>query len=238
MLLEAFEEYINKFDLDNLKIKMKHEHSYVVMKISIQCAKKLGFTDEEVELAKIIGLLHDIGRFKQLENFNSFNDTNMDHGDYGADILIKDKFIRKFVSDNKNDSIIYHAIKNHNKEFVEKGLDDYTLKFCHLIRDADKLGILYDLGKTKKLKYDSIDEKLSEDVMNAFINRTLVTKNDRKRNNDFIACFMAFIFDINYDIFIEEMEEYISLYFETLKYKSYFDKPYELIKKYVKERIG
>ena len=45
-----------------------------------------------IELASLIGLLHDIARFEQYTKYKTFNDLeSFDHGDYGVEILKKDK---------------------------------------------------------------------------------------------------------------------------------------------------
>ena len=41
---------------------------------------------EDVELAELIGLLHDIGR-EQIRRFHSFEPGTMDHAVFGAELL-------------------------------------------------------------------------------------------------------------------------------------------------------
>ena len=65
-MLKAEKEFIlysQKFDLKNENIKMKQLHSIRVMKICEKIAKEINLNKEEINLAKLIGLLHDIGRF-------------------------------------------------------------------------------------------------------------------------------------------------------------------------------
>ena len=88
---EAFDKYTNNYDMTNKNIRLKYEHSYAVMDLMGELAFRLNLDKEKIELAKIIGLLHDIGRFEQLKEYNSFSDDNIDHGDYGADYLNKEK---------------------------------------------------------------------------------------------------------------------------------------------------
>lgn len=65
---EVFERFIADYDLSNSDIKLKYNHSYRVADLQVKYAKLLGFNKEDIEIAKIIGLLHDIGRFEQLKN--------------------------------------------------------------------------------------------------------------------------------------------------------------------------
>ena len=49
---------------------------------------KLDLTQEEVEIASLIGLLHDIARFEQYTQYGTFKDLqSIDHGNLGAEIL-------------------------------------------------------------------------------------------------------------------------------------------------------
>ena len=55
------------------------------MKNSEYLSNKLNLSKTDKELAKIIGLYHDIGRFEQDKRYDSFNDKKtFDHGDYGV----------------------------------------------------------------------------------------------------------------------------------------------------------
>ena len=58
---QEFIVYTEKYDLQNENIKRKQEHSLRVMQISEKLAKMLGLSKEEIQLATLIGLLHDIG---------------------------------------------------------------------------------------------------------------------------------------------------------------------------------
>lgn len=69
---EEFEKYVLKFDLQNENIKMKKDHSYRVEKESYNIAKSLELNEEQVQIAKLVGLLHDIGRFEQITQYSTF----------------------------------------------------------------------------------------------------------------------------------------------------------------------
>ena len=71
-------------------------------------------TEEVGELARIIALLHDIGRFEQLKRFDSFELTTMDHAAYGVQVLFEEGMIRQFVPEDTWDDIIRTAIARHS----------------------------------------------------------------------------------------------------------------------------
>lgn len=142
---EEFLKYTNKFDINEEAIKRKIEHSLRVMEISKKLAKQIGLSEEDVNLATLIGLLHDIARFEQYTLFKTYNDLNsIDHGDFGVAILKEKNYIRKYIKEDQYDDIIFKAVKNHNKYKIEKELTEKELLFIKIIRDADKLDIYYE----------------------------------------------------------------------------------------------
>jgi len=117
-----FLKYTENYDLENDNIKRKQQHSLRVMQISTQIAKGLKLSEEEINLATLIGLLHDIARFEQYTQYKTYRDVDsIDHGDYGVQILEKD--MRKYIETDQYDEIIKKAIKNHNKYQIEEGLN-------------------------------------------------------------------------------------------------------------------
>ena len=129
-----FDNYAKKYDMTDETINRKYYHTYRVMNIAGEIAKSIKLDSEEINLAMLTGLLHDIARFEQYTQFHTFSDAkSFDHGDYGAEILKKDFFIRKFVEDNQYDNIIIKAVKNHNKFKIEEGLTEKNFYFLKLL---------------------------------------------------------------------------------------------------------
>ncbi len=56
---------LEKENIEDGKIKLKIKHTYEVNK-SEYISKGLGLNQENIELAKLIALLHDIGRYKKM----------------------------------------------------------------------------------------------------------------------------------------------------------------------------
>ncbi len=139
---EVFERYLQHFDLTNPDIKKKQIHTYQVAENCLEIAKSLGLSEQDQILAYQIGILHDIGRFHQLELTNSYDDQVFDHADYGAQLLFDQGLISTFPVRVGNYEVVRKAIVNHNKYEIEDGLEERTKLFCKLIRDADKIDIL------------------------------------------------------------------------------------------------
>ena len=221
---QQFLKYTQKFDLNEEHIKRKQQHSLRVMQKSKRIAELLKLTQEEIELATLIGLLHDIARFEQYTKFETFNDLlSIDHADYGVEILNKD--IRKYIKKDKYDEIIKKAIKNHNKYVIEEGLTERELLFAKIIRDADKLDILYEAvdmfwkDTEKEIEETTIYENVYEQFME---NKTVKTEKRKEKDNvNKVISTVALIFDINFKESFEiiKKEDYINKILNRFDFK-------------------
>ena len=86
---QVFRDYVDTFDWSNENIRLKYFHTIEVANISYEVAKRLNLSSEERDLAKLIGYLHDIGRFIQVSKTNTFKDKTMDHATEGVKILFE-----------------------------------------------------------------------------------------------------------------------------------------------------
>ncbi|MBO7079956.1 MAG: HD domain-containing protein, partial [Bacilli bacterium] len=162
--IDKFIEYTNNYLKYGDMIKLKINHTLRVVDLCERIAKSLNLTEEEIYISKIIGLLHDIGRFEQWKQYNTFRDqSSVDHGDYGVEILKKDNFIRKFIKDDSYDDIILKSIKYHNKLYLPNDFDEKTETFAKLIRDADKIDVLY-LFASKEFERDFDVDKINQNI--------------------------------------------------------------------------
>ncbi len=116
----AFEVYLDEYDRADDKIHLKIVHTYGVVDAAEDIARRMGLGEEDVQLAKVIGLLHDIGRFEQIKRFDSFEPGTMEHAAYGAQLLFgPEKMIRRFVKDDRFDSLICTAIASDRVSKVD-----------------------------------------------------------------------------------------------------------------------
>ena len=97
---QEFKKYISNYDINEPRINIKVIHMYHVAENARNIAKTIGLSEEEQDLAEIIGLLHDIGRFEQVRLYHTFSDKiSINHAQKGVEILFEDKLIKKFVQD-------------------------------------------------------------------------------------------------------------------------------------------
>jgi hypothetical protein len=89
-----FSHYRDSFFTDDIEfdknILLKKEHSLLVYQESRKLAETENFSPRIAALIEIASLFHDIGRFEQILEFNTFVDCkSIDHGDLGSEVLTK-----------------------------------------------------------------------------------------------------------------------------------------------------
>ena len=102
---EALENYLDGYERENDKVKLKIIHTYGVVECSRKIAEGLKLSEEDCKLAQIIGLLHDIGRFEQLKCYDSFEPETMNHAAYGVKILFEERIITMSGNSHFDNSI-------------------------------------------------------------------------------------------------------------------------------------
>ncbi len=203
--LHAFQAYVKNYDANDGKVRLKIVHTMKVAELSEMIARGIGLDEENVQLAKVIGLLHDIGRFEQLRRFHDFRDyLTVDHAQLGVEILKENHLIRSFVEDEKYDDTIFQAISNHNKYAITDGLDKNTLMHAKIIRDADKTDIFRvhiedPVDDFLFIKEDEIKQsKISKKIEKQFYEGHCIVSGGRKSAADVYVMRLAFIYDVNY----------------------------------------
>lgn len=191
-VINAFAEYVRNYDLSDEKIKLKIDHTYRVAGLCQRIAESLGLSEPDVDIAWLLGMLHDIGRFEQIRRFGTFNDVqSVDHAEFGADLLFKEGLIRKFAEGyyeecelaepenqedeqiiknnehhNKDTGLLEMAIRQHNKYRVKEDLTERQRMFCDILRDADKVDIFkVNADIPMEIIYDVTTEELKNGVI-------------------------------------------------------------------------
>ena len=191
-VINAFAEYVRNYDPSDEKIKLKIDHTYRVAGLCQRIAESLGLSEPDVDIAWLLGMLHDIGRFEQIRRFGTFNDVqSVDHAEFGADLLFKEGLIRKFAEGyyeecelarsgneeaeqiiknnehhNKDTGLLEMAIRQHNKYRVKEDLTERQRMFCDILRDADKVDIFkVNADIPMEIIYDVTTEELNNGII-------------------------------------------------------------------------
>lgn len=221
---KVFNEYAKTFDLGNQNIKRKFVHSYNVAKYAEIIGNNIFDNQDDVYICFVIGLLHDISRFKQWTLYGSHKDTKeYNHPDKSVEILFNENMIEKFPVDKKYYDIIKFAIANHGALKIDETQKDPTvLKFAKMIRDADKLDLLrQSMNQGQPIFANEFSsDKMSEKVLETFYKKQCVNKADCNSVADRAIMQTAMSFDINFDI---SKKIYLENKFFMASYTNYKD---------------
>ncbi len=243
-LMKYFEEYIKKFDMNNIMVKTKYFHSIRMMALAEELATNLNiFTEEEIVVCKLIALFHEIGGFETTNNYNLEN-SEEDYSMRSIEILFDEGLIRKITPDTKYDNIIKVAIYCHNKNGLPKNIDDKMTAYCNVIKDVHKIDTFKMVLNSPYLD-NRIDEFPSQMAYSDFKIFRRVEQKVAENNADNILVVLSNLFDINYSysyVMIAN-ENYItklidSLVFTDNKIESFFKQIESVLNNYLKRKIG
>lgn len=171
-VINAFAEYVRNYDPSDEKIKLKIDHTYRVAGLCQSIAKSLNLSEADVDIAWLLGMLHDIGRFEQIRRFGTFSDADsVDHAEFGADLLFKEGLIRKFAegyyekcelvgAGNEEAGQAYSRQKDCQKDYKED-CDEDKLNSEQVKCNEGKLAGLLELAIRQHNKY-RVKEGLTE----------------------------------------------------------------------------
>lgn len=238
-MYREFEEYIfNNYDIKLLGINRKYYHSKRVAILSKKIAENLNLSLHDVKLATTIGLLHDIARFFEYDLFGKFNSQHFDHGKYGVKLLKEDDYIKKYNVSEEDLDDLYAAIYYHNKYAISRKYKNN--KFCKIIRDADKIDIIYLVSIHQNIITTPIDSyTVSPKVYKDFNKGKCIKEKDIKTKGDKILNILSFIYDINYTYSLKVIKEnnYIEEMFNNLGKPENLKPYFEIINRVINQKI-
>ena len=201
----TFENYVSNYNLNDPNIYLKYKHTGKVAENCERIAKSLNLSEQDIDLAWEIGMLHDIGRFEQLRRFDTFIDTeSIDHAEFGADLLFKDGLIEKFDDEKENYELLEKAVRLHSLYRLPDDLSERELLFCQVIRDADKIDIYranYETGLHviyHVTKEELLNSEITPEVYQVFCEERAIPRNIRKTIADNLVGHIALTFELVY----------------------------------------
>ena len=128
--------YMKSFYTDDEEVQrgilIKEKHTGYVTSNSVELAKSLNLNQHDVELAEIIGLFHDVGRFRQYSIYKTFNDADSeDHADLGMKVICELEFFNKLSAEDFE--ITKFAIQQHNKKEIAQIDDERKILFAKIV---------------------------------------------------------------------------------------------------------
>lgn len=194
--------YLAKAGLMRQMMELKREHCAFVARNCRELAQLLSWSEADINQAEALGLLHDIGRFPQLEEYGTFMDArSINHGERGWQAVQESDILAEI--DPAQHAAVLNAVRYHNARNIPDDLPVAHVRWLKLIRDADRLdiyrvvhdAIVYDkledhpeIGLGLTLEGDPCPE-----VLESILNGEAPAYTDLKSFNDFLLLILGWI---------------------------------------------
>jgi len=252
----SFRDYTAAYNLNEAKVKLKVDHTFRVAALSDVITDSLGMTGYDKDLAWMLGMLHDIGRFEQVRRYRTLRDAlSINHAELSADILFRDGLIRNFINVGADCSrsgdylLIEKVIRLHNVFRLPDDLSERELRFATILRDADKLDIVRVNVETPRSEIYNVQEdiflesEITDEVYETILQRQNLFRNMMKTPADLLLGHISFVFGLVYPVSVRLMKE--QGYLETVlqfpsrnaKTRQQFAEIRKVVHEYMEERI-
>ena len=122
-------------------LRMKYSHSLAVHALAQRLAAELQLDDQTTFQIRAAALLHDIGRFPQIVESQTYEDVkSVNHANLGVRIIQENGVIDHFGIDVSE--AIETAVQYHNKLTLPPEIVGKHRTIAKIIRDADKIDII------------------------------------------------------------------------------------------------
>jgi len=188
-------------------IDLKIEHTRRVCAEILEIGRSLQLDTNDLRLAEVIALFHDVGRFAQYDRYGTFLDLKSeDHAVLGVKVLDSSDVLKGMHEDTQR--LIKRVVGYHNRRTLPENETEECLFFAKLLRDADKLDILRVVTDYYSKKGDARNESIELDLPDipdvsdevcADVKAGRNVKTESLRTlNDFKLLQMAWIYDVNF----------------------------------------
>jgi hypothetical protein len=233
---------------DEEMISLKHQHTLRVVKEIGWLAKSEKLFGREIELAMILGLFHDIGRFSQFARYRTWSDfASENHAKLGVLELKEEGVLERFSQEEA--SLLIFSIVHDNRSRTPLRCTPQKRLFAALLRDADKLDIIQVVYKSYKKVTASesrptlevlIDSsEISPAIIESFKAHRPVTVQNIRTTTDLLAFYVSWVFDMNFDLALAAMASrgYPLKLKELMPCTCQVDQIFEVAEKYLKYRL-
>lgn len=215
-----FKDYVSGFfqnDPDfNRAIQLKKDHTYrVCWNIQTLC-ESLDLCENDIRIADITALFHDIGRFPQFTRYRTFNDhISCNHARLGVKMLGLNRVLKILPLNEKR--LISKSIAFHNAIRIPDNLEPRQDLFVRLLRDADKLDIWKVMidhfhqyrQNPKNAVFLNLPDRpeCSDKILKAIFRESFARSQDMTTLNDFKLLQISWVFDLNFTATFKILKE-------------------------------
>ncbi|MBQ6005897.1 MAG: HD domain-containing protein [Selenomonadaceae bacterium] len=246
--------YMKSFYSDDAQVQqgilIKEKHTGYVTANCVELAKFLKLSTHDTDLAEIIGLFHDVGRFRQYSIYKTFNDADSeDHADLALKVIDDLEFFKELSAEDYG--LVKFSIQNHNKKIIAPTDDDRKILFAKLIRDADKLDIyrvlepfLAQENADKMPQFIKSTSRLVADISPDFVENFVTGEQADYRkirtNGDRKIVRLMWIYDVNFSWTMQKIVErgYIEKIVSNLPMDERVAEGVRRLKLHVKEKLA
>ena len=246
--------YMKSFYSDDAQVQqgilIKEKHTGYVTANCVELAKFLKLSTHDTDLAEIIGLFHDVGRFRQYSIYKTFNDADSeDHADLALKVIDELEFFKELSAEDYG--LVKFAIQNHNKKIIAPTDDAKKILFAKLIRDADKLDIyrvlepfLAQENADKMPQFIKSTSRLVADISPDFVENFVTGEQADYRkirtNGDRKIVRLMWIYDVNFSWTMQKIVErgYIEKIISNLPMDERVAEGVRRLKLHVKEKLS
>lgn len=218
MYKNIFDSYADRYDKNDGRVELKIIHTNAVTAIMKRICQMRKLPEHTQALALLCAQFHDIGRFEQLKQYDTFLDhMSVNHAVLSCQIL-QEKGILDALCEKDRQKILT-AIANHNKLEIDptviKAAEPHDgsrpsfdalecLELCRLLRDADKCDIFRVFATDNMVDVVGVPDEevargtVSPAVLLAVRGHRCVDKRIRRTYLDYWISFLGYFFDLNY----------------------------------------
>jgi len=255
--LENFRAWFNNYvagfygddEFVNANLKLKEEHSRRTCKEMMYLAEQLNLSDNQRRIAEVIALFHDIGRFEQFVRYRTYNDPkSINHCLLGLEVLRRKKVLEEV--EERERELIEKAIEYHGRKELPKNLDGQFLLFSKLMRDADKIDVLYvvteyfrqykENPEHFKLGLEFPDEPgYSDEIVEKVLRGQQIAYNRLRTLNDMKLCQLGWVYDVNFTATLKRIRQrkFLEMLIDLLPKTGDVERVKEKIFAYIDSRI-
>ena len=234
----------------NANIELKEEHSWRTCEQMRYLADELKLSDNQRQIAEVISLFHDIGRFEQFIKYRTYNDPgSVDHCLLGLEVLRRAKVFEVLESEERE--LVEKAIEYHGLKELPENLNGECLLFSQLIRDADKIDIYYVVTDYYEQYRDNPEEFMLEielpdepycsaEVVENILKGRRISHGQLRTWNDMKLCQLGWVYDVNFPATLRRIRQrrFLEKILEFLPQNEDVKKVKKKIFDYVDSRIG
>ncbi|MFH0784577.1 MAG: HD domain-containing protein [Pseudomonadota bacterium] len=234
--------------LHQQSLDLKEAHTFRVCAAIERIASGLGLLENDVRIASVTALFHDIGRFPQYQKYRTFRDPDSDnHAKLSIWELNRHHVLHTLNFAERQ--VISRAIFFHNRLRIPGNLNPNTLLHCQLIRDADKVDILQVMSEhfqmAESLRNPVItlglaaDTLVREEVYRMLFDGRIMNYEKLKTINEFKVLQMSWVFDINFRPTFEILRERdnIGMLAATLPNTPLLREALDFVNSYIEKRL-